>query len=214
LVLVGSDILGCGAGYQIKNSDKLREVYTTQAKDIYSSTSNNSNKPDQFKSDDPPEVKYKEAFTDLPFESTVWSTHQDSELNLTIEYPKNTSYRLKPLGSNNLWFIRENGYLMKIDRIDTDQTLEDYVATMKSEVSYKVEAVELNKTSAVLLTLNEELPVRGNIYLVKNGSFIEKIWFKTYLPGEEPDDEQRVQRMLDSLQFTTKTDSKKKSKSE
>ncbi len=194
-----------GIGYQIKNADKVRKVYIDQVKGEVKGASTSKTIVGQDGTEinnTSPEDRYKEAFTDEPFENSNWVTYENPELGFKIEYSKNTSNLYQPLDSTSTWFLRKNGYLVKIDKITTEQTLEEYQASQKSGIDYKVENATFAGQPALLLTLNEYMEVQGNYYLVKNGSDLYKIWYKTFAPGEEVDDEQRVQRMIGSFNFT------------
>lgn len=189
-----------GIAYRVNNAENLRQMYTSKAKESVESAKVKDT-PDGFNNIDP-EVKYREAYADLPFADTVWTSYKDGDLGIVLEYPKNTSFRLKPVGSSNLWFLRKDGYLLKVEKIETDQSLQQYSESITSTVKYTVEAANVRNHDTLHLILDDNLPVRGNVYLVKmDGNIIYKIWYKTYAPNENVDDEQRVKRMLDTLDF-------------
>jgi myosin heavy subunit len=189
-----------GMAYQISNAEKLRETYTTQAKEMTVQKPARKT-PDGFVNIDP-EDKYHEAFAKLPFEETYWEAYQDEFINVKGEFPKNTSYKYKPLGSSNMWFVRNNGYLLKIEKIDSPLTPEQYAESKKSSIAYKSETTLFKGFPAYHLIQTEYLEVRGNIYYVKTEkNTIYKIWYKTFTLAEDLDDEKRVARMLDSLEF-------------
>jgi myosin heavy subunit len=188
-----------GMSYQIYNADTLRNEYANQVKGVYTQNAKHSI-PDDIRKDDP-EKRYPKAFLDLSFDKTVWSVHNDSEFGIKIDYPENTSHRLKPLGSNNVWFIRKNGYLLSVEKIESNQDLESYWEENKSDIIYETEKTTFKKLPALHLTLKDNLSVRGNIYLIKANGFIYKVWYKTFYPGENIDDQQRVEVMLESLEF-------------
>jgi len=196
-------VSGAVVSYKIKNAETLRQMYTSKA--IESVSSGNANVlanqvPDEFSNLDP-QNKYKEAYAEAPFEQTVWSNYSDPELGISIDYPKNTSYRLKPVASNNLWFLRRDGYLLKIEKIITDKSLEDIKSEIAKDVKYTVENVIVRDRPAIHLILDEDLPVKGNIYLSRYSDGVYKIWYKTFLPDEDVDDQKRVVQMLDTLNF-------------
>lgn len=203
LILFGGGIL-----YQLKNAEKTRQIFVDQVKGQVkgASTSKNSSLSGTGLSSATPEEKFKEAFVDAPFEDTFWADYTDSEYGISMSYPKNTSYKYIPVSSNStVWFMRKNGYLMKIDRFETAQTLEEFYAAQKTDIAYKMENATFKGFSAIHLIQDEYLEVRGNIYYLKVGDVIYKIWYKTYQNNENPDDEQRVQKMLDSITFTNAT---------
>ncbi len=201
LLLLGGGVLA----YKIKNAQALRELYTSKAQEaIIAGNANviSDSVPDEFSNHDP-QVKYKEAYVDLPYEDTAWVNYKDPEIGISIDYPKNTSYRLKPVGSSNLWFLRKDGYLLKIEKIETEKTLDGFAAEISKDIQYESENMVIRGRPAVHMVLAEELPVTGNIYLSKYETGIYKIWYKTYKDDSDPDDQKRVQKMLDSLDFLT-----------
>ncbi len=187
--------------YKIKNADQLRESYMSKAKENVSQAGKASNAPPAGFSDLPVEERYKEAYADVTYENTVWAEYNDSDLGVKLKYPQNATYRVKPIGSNNLWFLRKNGYLLKIERIDTEQTLEEMAVATSANINYKQETLTIKDSPTIHMILQETMPVMGNIYLVKVDSSIFKVWYKTFAPGEAPDDEQRLKTLLDSLEF-------------
>lgn len=145
--------------------------------------------------------EYKESFADVPFEKTTWEKSVDSELGISVEYPSNTSNRIHTVGSSNVWFLRKNGYLMKISSVETEDTIDNYVAkeeALDSSLTYT--KASFKGINGYLAKANGAIPAAGYQYFIKKGSLIYIIWIK-----EEPpttDDGQRVARMVSSLQFT------------
>lgn len=192
-------VAGAGLAYRISNANKLREMYTSKAQETVTQTKVQQ-APDGFEQN--PEDKYKEAYADAAFADTIWTNYKDPDLGVVLDYPQNTSYRLKPIGSNNLWFLRKNGYLLKIEKIETEQSLDQYMQGITSGVKYKVESANVRNRNTLHLVLEDDLPVKGNIYLVQmDQGIIYKIWYKTFAENEDPDDQQRVKKMLDTLDF-------------
>lgn len=188
--------------YKLKNADQLRESYMSKAKENVVQAGKASNAPPAGFSDLPVEERYKEAYAEVRYEDTIWTEYNDSDLGVKLKYPQNATYRVKPIGSNNLWFLRKNGYLLKIERIDTEQTLEEMAISVSGDISYKQESLEVKDNPTIHMILQETLPVMGNIYLVKVDATIYKVWYKTFVSGESPDDEQRLKTLLDTLEFT------------
>jgi len=188
-----------GMSYQIFNAETLRNEHTNHVKGVYTQNAKHSI-PDDIRKEDV-EIKYPNAFLNVPFDQTIWTIHNDSEFGVKINYPKNTSHRHKPIGSNNIWFIRKHGYILSLERIQSNDTLEIYWEKNKSDVLYEIEKTTFKKFPALHLILKDNLSIKGNIYLIKANGFIYKIWYKTFYPGENPDDQQRVMAMLESLEF-------------
>lgn len=196
-----------GIAYQIKNAEKTRQTYISQvkgqvkgAKKIITSHAFSSD-PTNI----PKEEKYKEAFSDTAYKNTNWVVYENPEFGIKIEYPKNTSNLYQPVDSTSIWFLRKSGYLMKIDQNITNLSLDPFIKSQKNNIEYTSESTTFKGFNAVLLKQNEYLEVQGNIYYVKAGNSIYKIWYKIFKSGEEVDDEQRVAHMLETLQFTQAT---------
>jgi len=199
-------IFAAGFIYQIKNAKKTTDMYVAQIKGAQ--TVNNATQTDPYgMTASDPETRYKEAYTELPFDKTIWQVYKDTGYGITVTYPQNTSFRLKPIGSENVWFLRQNGYLMSIDRIEYDKSLDDFFAESLMSAKYGIEKIDIKGVPAIKLVLQEDLAVKGNYFIAKFNQHIYRIWYHTYLPGENPDDEKRVQEMLNSLEFISKDSS-------
>ncbi|KKR28069.1 MAG: hypothetical protein UT60_C0028G0004 [candidate division CPR2 bacterium GW2011_GWD2_39_7] len=191
-----------GITYQISNADKTRETYIAQVKGIHTQNEEaEKTGVNPFKKEDP-EKRYVEAFTKLPFDKTLWQVYEDRGRGFKVNYPKNTSFKLNSNENNIVWFLRYNGYLLSVEVVPTELSMEDYWNSLKSNIDYKKEPTVLKNNPALHLKLNERMDVKGNYYLIKKGSSIYKIWYKTFIPGEDPDDEKRVKDMLESLEIT------------
>lgn len=190
--------------YKITNADKLRTLYTTQAQTAISEASKNDNPaaeiPDGFVKQTP-QQRHPEAYVDLPFSDTQWEAYQAPDMGVKINYPKNISFRWRPVGSDYLWFLRKDGYLLKIEKIGGSQSLDSVSANVSKGIKYKADNKTIRGLPTIHLTLQEEMPVKGNVYLVQFEGFIYKIWYRTFEPGENDDDAQRVNKMLESLDF-------------
>ncbi|OQA04493.1 MAG: hypothetical protein BWY68_00268 [bacterium ADurb.Bin400] len=199
IVLIG------GVAYQVANAEKLREVYINQAEEIYLKPASGGQPvaATGIATEDMSE-RYREAFTDAPFEETVWNTYDDPDFGIKLDYPHNTSNKHRPMDSNSIWFLRKYGYLLKIEKVEVgEKTLDDYISEFKSEIGYKVEnPSQFKHLPAIHLVQNEYMSVRGNMYLVKIDSSIFKIWYKTFVPAEDENDAKRVEQMLKSIEFT------------
>jgi hypothetical protein len=194
-------ILCAGAvGYQVKNAENLRSTFVSQVKSAYEQKPDLSNVDPVYNPDRTMSDQYPTAFAEVSFENTVWDKFVDPEYGVRIDYPKNTSHRLRPIGSDNVWFLRKDGYLLKLEK-SSDTDFVTYLTNHPSAITYKSEAVKFKGLDSLHLVATEPTPVQGETYLVKSGQFVYKVWYKTYLPGENPDDEKRVAKMLETLQF-------------
>ena len=149
--------------------------------------------------------EYPESYATLPFSSTVWETLDDPDFHFHIEYPKNTSNLVRIVGGSNIWFLRNNGYIMKITRSDlaAGQTLDVWWSTNQSQYSdeYTSSKSTLNGQPAWLITAKAQSENSGNSYFIRNGASILQLWIK-----DEPtssDDGQRLAHMLASFRLTT-----------
>lgn len=150
--------------------------------------------------DDP----YAASFANYPFAQTAWENHVDSDFGLSVDWPSNTSNRVRVVGGNNLWFLRKNGFLMQITRLDAGSALDidQWWSHHKSEFE---EDGTISKTTfkgqpAWYVEATGITPTSGNSYFVKRPSGIFHIWVKNE-PGST-DDGQRIARMLSSFTFT------------
>jgi hypothetical protein len=147
---------------------------------------------------------YPESFAELPFDQTVWETTTDPDLGITIDYPKNTTNRVRIIGGNNLWFLRKNGYLVKVSRFETSLQLNDWWAINKQDYTSDntVDKTTFKNLPAWHVTPIDKTDYTGDSYFVRRNDSILQIWIK----NEDPttDDGQRLQRMVNSLQFLGK----------
>lgn len=147
---------------------------------------------------------YTESYAELPLDQTTWDSHIDQEFKLRLDYPKNTSNRVRTVGGSNIWFLRKNGYLMKITQLtsDTTITLDQWWNTNGTNFS---DLGAPTKTTfkgvpAMFVDTKEKTVTSGSSYFVKRPTGVYQIWIK-----DEPaitDDGQRIKRMVDSLAFT------------
>jgi hypothetical protein len=67
---------------------------------------------------------YAESYAEVPFNQTIWERMTDAEFGVSFEYPKNTSNIAHTVGSNNLWMVRYNYYLLRTNKIETTLALD------------------------------------------------------------------------------------------
>lgn len=138
--------------------------------------------------------------TNVSFEETIWETFSDNSLGVRVKYPLN-AVKLNKTDSN-VTFQRKDGYIFKIQRIETGLDLEEY---WKQIQATSLKHVSSNTTfagkEALLLELQETTQYPGNRYLVKLDNAIIDIWFATAGPKFEADDIKRVDEMLKSVAF-------------
>lgn len=147
---------------------------------------------------------YTESFAEVPFEQTEWEKTTDYEFGLSLDYPKNATNRVRVIGGSNLWFLRKNGYLLKISVIPSSLTLTDWwkenQETYASPNNLKVTEGSFKDLPAVIAESRQKTATSGTSYFIKRDQGIFHIWIK-----DEPaitDDGQRLGRMVESLTFT------------
>lgn len=134
------------------------------------------------------------------FEETQWEVFRDEFLGFQVEYPGNVTDLLHT--GNTITFLRKEGYLFKMQRIQTTKNLDEYWQSVKeSGLTYQEEAVTLGIHKALHLILDEEVEYPGNRYLLKIGDHIFDIWYATTNPAFDEDDMRRVDRMIETMRF-------------
>lgn len=145
---------------------------------------------------------YAESFADVPFDQTTWEVANDSEFGIQFDYPKNASNRTRTLGGNNLWVLRKNGYMLKISRFQTTDTLDAWWQV--NQKNYSDESKGVKTTFKGLPAMYVESKVKtvtsGSSYFVRRTDGIYQIWIKD--ESAATDDGQRLTRMMESFTFT------------
>jgi hypothetical protein len=149
-----------------------------------------------------PAEKYKESFALLPFDQTTWETYTDQDLGFSVRYPTNTSNKVRTIGGSNAWFLRFNGYLMKLTAETTQDTLDAWWE--KSQGFYSdgatVKKGVFRGRPAWIVDPAEESITSGTTYIVGTKTGVLHVWVKDEDP--KTDDGQRLTKMVDSLTFT------------
>ena len=148
--------------------------------------------------------KYPESFATVAFADTAWSTYADSDFGISLQYPKNATNIAHVVGGANLWFLRNDGYLLKIAKFDSPatQSLDDWWTLNGSQyVSDAAPAkATLNGKPAWSVPSVQRTATSGTQYFVKGSTAIYQVWIKDEPPAT--DDGQRLQVMVKSLQFS------------
>ncbi|CAN5130598.1 hypothetical protein BH11PAT4_BH11PAT4_1310 [soil metagenome] len=145
---------------------------------------------------------YAASFAEIPFEKTVWELATDTDFGIAVQFPSNTSTKVKVIGGNNLWFVRKSTYLMRFTKTTTDETLDQWWSKNSSTYTDQAKASKINYKGkpAYYLDSLEKTPTSGSSYIIKHAGNILTIWVK-----DEPsttDDGKRISKMSDSLTFT------------
>jgi hypothetical protein len=136
----------------------------------------------------------------IPINQTVWETLTDPIFGIELQYPKNAVVLNRT--DSNITFLRDSGYLFKLQQIETSLALEDYWEQIKATtLDYTVEKTSFKKNKALHLTLEGISEFPGNRYLIASGDFIYDVWYASESEKFTEDDIKRVQKMLESLTF-------------
>jgi len=137
---------------------------------------------------------------DIPIGQTVWAPFNEPMFGITLEYPQNTVKLNR--SESNVTFVRKDGYIFRIQKIDTGLNLDDYWKQIKpTNMNYSVEEETFKGNKALFLQLQEITKYPGDRYLVKVGEAIFDIWYATPSQIFNKDDIERAKRMLDTLTF-------------
>ena len=146
---------------------------------------------------------YAESFAKVSFNETTWETISDKDFGVSISYPKNATNVARTIGGNNIWFLRKEGYLMKITRYSNpDKTIEMWWSDNQNDYTqdYKIEKTTYKGQVAYHTTPKYPDTVSGESYFIKKGDHIIQIWTKSQ--PEDQDDVQRLNQMIESLRIS------------
>ncbi len=145
-------------------------------------------------------TKFDQAQADVPFEQTIWDTFKEPIFGIEMEYPVNAVNIIKT--DSSITFIRKNGYIFKVQRVETALELEEYWKQIKAtSLNYKVTPKDFAKQKALHLELEDITDFPGDRYLVKVGDAIFDVWYATASEKFVADDMKRVEKMLSSMVF-------------
>ena len=166
------------------------EVAGTQTT-VPTSTANTSTKEDE----------QKKLTAEIPFEQTIWETVKDPVFGVQVQFPANVSVFLK--SDSNLTFLRHDGYIFKIQKVETALEPKDYWQQVKtSSLNYQDSERSFLNRDALYLELDDVTDFPGNRYLVKEGDFIYDIWYATPSQTFSEADSRRAEYMLNSFSLT------------
>jgi hypothetical protein len=146
--------------------------------------------------------QYSQSYAEIPFAQTVWTHTNNPVFGISMDYPQNTTNLVTVVGGSNIWFLRKNGYLIQLSRIDTPLSLDQWWSQNKANYSdgYIYSRGNFKNFPAMVGVPIVRNDLSGTQYFVQNGSSIFQIWIKDETPTS--DDGQRLARMISSLQFT------------
>ena len=147
-----------------------------------------------------PPIRKEFKNNEVSFDDTQWEVFRDEFLGFQVRYPGNATDLLAT--ANTITFLRLDGYLFKMQRIQTDKTLDEYWTKIKADgLQYKVEPVKQGPFDSLHLILQETIDYPGNRYLVKVNDHIIDVWYATPNAKYNDDDMKRVDYMVQSMRF-------------
>jgi hypothetical protein len=205
VVLSGAFSLQMKAGSEV--DDALVEEYLKQQTegDVAGIATENPTAAGQAASTPPVQAqtqptKFDQAQADVPFEQTVWDSFKEPIFGIEMEYPINAVNIIKT--DSSITFIRKNGYIFKVQKVETALELEEYWKQIKAtSLNYKVTPKDFAKQKSLHLELEDITDFPGDRYLVKMGDAIFDVWYATASEKFVQDDMKRVERMLSSVVF-------------
>jgi hypothetical protein len=137
---------------------------------------------------------------DIPLAQTMWTDFKEPMFGINLQYPQNVVKVNR--SESNITFIRKDGYIFRIQKIETGLDLAEYWKQIKAtNMNYSDTTTKFKGHEAIALTLEEMTKYPGDRYLVKIGNAIFDIWYATPSNTFNADDISRAKRMLDSLTF-------------
>lgn len=145
---------------------------------------------------------YKQSKAVVSFAETKWETLTDKDFGISISYPNNATNLVKTTGGNNIWFLRGDGYIMKISKFDgTDKTIEAWWSDQQNNYNsdYKIDKTTFKGNVAYHATPKSPDNFSGESYFLKKNNNIIQVWVKSQPDGQ--DDSQRLNQMVESLRI-------------
>jgi len=194
LLIVLSGILSYRMVAKPKVDEKLVAAYLSKGDGSVQGITTDSKSQTQQGATSPAET-YAEAQAEVSFNDSIWDTYKDPTIGIMIEYPKNAVNFIKT--ESSVTFIRKSGYLVKVQRVETALSTEDYWNQIKAtNLNYTVEKATLGSYEALRLELQDPTDYPGNRLLVKENEVLYDIWYATPSPKFTEDDIKRVQKMI------------------
>lgn len=145
---------------------------------------------------------YKQSKAIVSFAETKWETLTDKDFGIVISYPNNATNLVRTIGGNNIWFLRGEGYLMKVSRFDAaEKTIEAWWSDQQNSYTadYKIEKTTFKGIVAYHATPKTPDTFSGESYFLKKNNNIIQVWTKSQPDGQ--DDSQRLNQMVESLRI-------------
>ncbi|HSI20961.1 MAG TPA: hypothetical protein VLA04_04685, partial [Verrucomicrobiae bacterium] len=148
-----------------------------------------------------PANKYKESFATVPFAQTEWENFADPDLGFTVRYPKNATNIVRT--STNAWFLRYDGYFLKVTVETTNDQLDGWWAKSKGfyEEGNTISKGTFKSRPAYIIRPTEPTKSSGTTYFVASKTGVTHIFVRDEL-DPETDDAKRITSMVNSLTLT------------
>lgn len=134
----------------------------------------------------------------VPFDQTHWEVLRDPDIGVQFSYPANASEITKT--DSSVTVLRSNGYIFKVQKIETALPLKEYWEQIKSSsLNYLVEETTFINRTALHLILEDVADFPGNRYLVENDGSIFDFWYASGKGTFDDDDYARVEYMIKTI---------------
>jgi hypothetical protein len=146
--------------------------------------------------------KYKESYAAVTFEDTQWETLTDTDLGFSIRYPKNASNLVRTVGGSNDWFLRFDGYMMRVSKEETVSNLDQWWAASKdfyADGNTSTKGTFKGHPAWIIKPLQTSI-TSGTTSVVSVPGGIMQVWTKDEDPNT--DDGKRLAKMVESFSFT------------
>jgi hypothetical protein len=134
----------------------------------------------------------------VPFDQTHWEVLREPDMGVQFSYPANASEITKT--DSSVTVLRNNGYIFKVQKIETALPLKEYWEQIKSSsLNYTVEETKFINRTALHLVLDDVADFPGNRYLVEKDGSIFDFWYASGKGTFDDDDYARVEYMIKTI---------------
>ena len=147
-------------------------------------------------------TEYPEAHAIVSFADTTWDQINDTNIGISLQYPKNATDRVNDITTPALTLLRGDGYVLKIARDDSTSNIDTWMQNNQGQYADDYTSVKTTykgQPAWVLTTNSTSTLVPGTFTVVKHGTSVLVIWAKTIDPST--DDGQRQAKILSTLQI-------------
>lgn len=153
-------------------------------------------------SGDPFEQYAKQINAVIPYAQTQWKAVSVRVYNFQFDYPGNTSAIVRNSDGTEIWLLRRDGYMFRIQLFQSNDTPQQWYDSMSDKDKYSVTKVKYQKQNALYLQqIDTKASIVGDQYIVSYKGYVFQIWYQVYDPNTYPDDVRRGQYILQSIEF-------------